>query len=290
MRDPRRTGPALFLCLLLFLATAVCRAAEKPAPGASLPECVAALSRDPGDLPPRRLTSPLRLVSWNAMKFRLDGSRRLAQQLGVDADLMLLQESVRGAPVIATAYRYFSPGFEGFGTSSGVEILSRVTAQTHCSLQFREPWLRSPKAVAVLRVPSDVGWLLVVNLHAINFSLGSEDYAGQLETVGELLAAHGGPALVAGDFNHWNGKRNAALYDFAADHGLSEGVFEPDWRSRHFGRPVDSVFQRGLRFLAVSAIPTDRSDHHPVAALIAAPLTAPAAGIGPAAASQATAP
>ena len=111
--------------------------------------------------------------------------------------------------------------------------------------------------------------LLLVNLHAINFTFGTRAYARQFAAVGALLESHDGPAVVAGDFNNWSGPRQRVIEDFAREFGLELTRFEPDWRSRHLGSFVDGTLRRGLRTLDATALPTTRSDHHPLILLLA---------------------
>jgi len=118
--------------------------------------------------------------------------------------------------------------------------------------------------------------LLVINLHAINFTVGSDQYRRQLDALGSLLDVHRGPVLLAGDFNRWNGARVRVLRRFMARHHLSELPISPDWRSRHFGHSVDAILLRGLRGIASAALPTRSSDHNP---LIATLLPAPAPAV-----------
>ena len=43
--------------------------------------------------------------------------------------------------------------------------------------------------------------LMVVNIHAVNFSLGVDVYSKQLLPIGDQIAHHSGPIIMAGDFN-----------------------------------------------------------------------------------------
>lgn len=225
------------------------------------------------------LTLPLRIAVWNSKKFERRGASTMLRQLGAFSDLLLLQESLDDAPVTRQAWRLFAPGYRRDGLRSGVELRANVSADLRCALQFTEPWLRSPKAVAVARFALRGGApLLVVNLHAINFTVGSRAYREQFAAVGDLLKAHRGPAVIGGDFNHWNAWRTRVLNDFARRHGLSPLDISPDWRSRHLGQPVDGVLLRGLRGIGGAALPTRSSDHNPlIGSLLPLPPDPPAA-------------
>lgn len=232
--------------------------------------CSEALREPPppavGDTP-----DTLRILSWNTMKYGRDGSRELLERLSTNTDFVFLQEALRSVAPHPSfpGLRYFGDGYAFGREQSGVELRSVYHAHLECRLSFTEPWLRSPKIVLATRHAVGRQGLLLVNLHAVNFTLGVGAYAAQLDAVSMLLRSHGGPAIVAGDFNNWNGKRETALRQFADANGLSVANFQPDWRSRHLGRPVDGVLQRGFETLSATAVPTRMSDHHPLLLLLA---------------------
>ncbi len=230
----------------------------------------------------------LRLASWNIMKRQREGAATTRDSLAGDTDLLLLQEALAGPEsddesreMAGQRGRYFADGFRRGDEQTGVAIVSRHEADMTCALAFREPWLRTPKAVITARFPYLEHDLLVVNLHGINFTLGTEAYRRQLDAVATLVGAHTGPAIVAGDFNHWNGWRRDALQDFAHEAGLVEAVFTPDLRRLHMGTPVDSAFVRDLEVLSATAEPTETSDHHPLLLVLAGAADTPSAGAGP---------
>lgn len=212
--------------------------------------------------------APLRLRSWNVMKFDIPGALEEIQRMSRNADLVFLQESLRGTTRAPDTkkYRYFSPGYLRGSEASGVEIRSATPADLVCEFTFTEPWLRTPKAVSVVRLPFRKDALLLINLHAINFTLTASDYRKHLAELSPLVRAHQGPVIVAGDFNHWNRWRALALQSWAKSLELAEVDFDPDWRSRHLGAKVDTIFLRGMSAIASAALPSTRSDHHAIAA------------------------
>lgn len=211
-------------------------------------------------------TDSLRVTSWNTKKLSLPGAEELLAELALGSDLLLLQEAIHNDLTAADALprQVFAEGYVDGDQISGVEIRSVAPPNLSCSLSFTEPWLRTPKAIAVARIAFDQGQLLVVNIHAINFTLGSGALSAQLEAIGDLLRGHKGPALVAGDFNDWNPWRELVLAQFAKRQNLVEVTFSPDWRSQHFGRTVDGFLLRDLVWSNATAIPTTSSDHHPI--------------------------
>ena len=87
--------------------------------------------------------------------------------------------------------------------------ISATEPMTNCSLQAREPWIRTPKAVGITEfaLTDSQQTLAVVNIHGINFTLGVGDFARQLADIRSVIEAHEGPVIVAGDFNTWNRRR-----------------------------------------------------------------------------------
>ena len=138
---------------------------------------------------------------------------------------------------------------------SGVMTLSAAHPVYCCPLREREPLLRLAKSALVTVYPlPDTRLLMVVNIHAVNFSLGVDVYSKQLLPIGDQIAHHSGPVVMAGDFNAWSRPRMNALYRFAREMSLREA----------FGRPLDFVFYRGLNVHEASVLVTRASDHNPL--------------------------
>ena len=148
---------------------------------------------------------------------------------------------------------------------SGVMTLASAHPIYCCPLREREPILRLPKSALVTVYPlPDARLLMVVNIHAVNFSLGVDVYSKQLLPIGDQIAHHSGPVIMAGDFNAWSRPRMNALYRFAREMSLREVRFSDDQRRRAFGRPLDFVFYRGLSVHDASVLVTRASDHNPL--------------------------
>ncbi len=117
------------------------------------------------------------------------------------------------------------------------------TAQPLYCCPLREPLLRlSKSALITVYALQSAQQLMVINIHAINFSIGVEVYGKQLDAIGEQVKRHAGPVIMAGDFNAWSRQRINALYQFASEIALREVRFLDDQRRRTFGRPLDFVF------------------------------------------------
>ncbi|WJV52904.1 endonuclease/exonuclease/phosphatase family protein [Pectobacteriaceae bacterium CE90] len=212
----------------------------------------------------------LRVMVWNIFKQQRMDWLSVLQGFGSNTQLMLLQEAQSTPELIRFATtNYLSadqvPAFALPQYPSGVMTLSAVQPMYCCPLREREPLLRLSKSALVTVYSLHGGYkLMVVNIHAINFSFGVEIYSKQLEAIGDQLGCHNGPVIMAGDFNTWSQPRMNALYRFATRMGLMEVCFSDDYRRRSFGRPLDFVFYRDLDVAASSVLVTKASDHNPL--------------------------
>ncbi|MEM6543532.1 MAG: endonuclease/exonuclease/phosphatase family protein [Pseudomonadota bacterium] len=259
------------VCVGLVSSLTSAPALAEPRTYTDLESCVDALAVSSAVKPATGLEG-ITIVSWNAMKFSRDGADKYLQELTQAADFVFLQESRKDVAQTATATasaiagtrleRYFAAGYTSKEWISGVEVRSSHPADVLCKLSYLEPLLRTPKAVLVARIPFEDMTLLLINVHAINFTITTSAYRSQLASLTRLLNAHSGAAIVGGDLNTWNRWRTAALEEFSKSSQLQEVRFEPDRRSEHFGSKVDTFLIRGLLASASKALPTEASDHH----------------------------
>ncbi|MFP1723974.1 endonuclease/exonuclease/phosphatase family protein [Lonsdalea quercina] len=212
----------------------------------------------------------LRLLVWNIFKQQRMDWLSVLKGFGNNAQLMLLQEAQSSPELIQFATSHYPaadqvPAFSLPLHPSGVMTLSAAQPMYCCPLREREPLLRLSKSalVTIYRL-HDGRSLMVVNIHAVNFSFGVEVYTKQLQAIGDHLNHHRGPVIMAGDFNAWSQPRSNALYRFAGVMGLKEVTFSHDQRRRAFGRPLDFVFYRELNVAHASVLVTDASDHNPL--------------------------
>ena len=105
---------------------------------------------------------------------------------------------------------------------------------------------------------------MVVNIHSINFSLGTESFYQQLEKIEELLSRHNGPVIFSGDLNSWSKKRMAILKDFSIRLGLKAVKFTKQHRAKYFGRNIDHIYYRQLTVTDARVIQVNSSDHNPM--------------------------
>lgn len=212
----------------------------------------------------------LRVMVWNIFKQqRADWLCKL-KSYGKNTHLILLQEAQTTPELVSFAIdNYLAtdqvPAFVLPQHPSGVMTLAAAYPVYCCPLREREPLLRLAKSALITVYPLfNDQLLMVVNIHAVNFSLGVDVYSRQLWAIGEQILNHQGPVIVAGDFNAWNRKRINALYEFASGIALREVNFIDDYRRKAFGCPLDFVFYRDLRVVKSSVLETSASDHNPL--------------------------
>ncbi|MEQ9846703.1 endonuclease/exonuclease/phosphatase family protein [Pectobacterium brasiliense] len=212
----------------------------------------------------------LRVMVWNIFKQQRMNWLSVLQNFGKGTQLVLLQEAQSTPELIRFATtNYLSadqvPAIILPQHPSGVMTLSAAQPVYCCPLREREPLLRLAKSSLVTVYALQNGQrLMVINIHAVNFSFGVEVYTKQLAAIGEQLVHHQGPAIMAGDFNAWSQQRINALNRFAIRMGLQEVHFVDDQRRKAFGRPLDFVFYRELTVNQSSVLVTQASDHNPL--------------------------
>lgn len=227
----------------------------------SAPKFFAADSLDPDSI---------RMANWNIHKQANPDSGTELLRLSSNADLVLLQEaSLRPESVAAMGaehYWSFAPGYRTSGAVSGVLTMSGVAPLTRCSFETKEPVLRSPKATSITQyaLSTTAETLVVVNIHAVNFTTGLGAFRNQFDQIADVLRDHTGPVIVAGDFNTWRNKRLQIVHDFAETLALESVEFGDDHRVTVFGNALDHVFARGLSADQSSTRRVATSDHNPM--------------------------
>ncbi len=212
----------------------------------------------------------IELLNWNIQKGGKDDWGLELRKLGTHADVLTLQEAPLVNPgwkeQVIESFHAFAPGFRTPVTPTGVMTVSTAVPLVQCNLAAREPWLRTPKATLVTEYALDgrADTLLVVNVHAVNFTLGLGAFEAQIEGASRVLARHDGPVIFAGDFNTWRRSRLAHLESIVGKHGLAVVNFPLDVRKRVFGLPLDHVYVRGLEVVDAETQATSTSDHNPM--------------------------
>jgi endonuclease/exonuclease/phosphatase (EEP) superfamily protein YafD len=212
----------------------------------------------------------IRLVNWNIQK---GDDPQWTTDLATsesDPDLMVLQEvpfnlNAWGA-VSANQYRSFSPGYRTSRSLTGVMTVSTAKPLTQCNLVSVEPWIRSPKATVITEygLTDSHQTLLVVNIHAVNFTFGIHDFQKQIRQALSVLNDHAGPILLSGDFNTWHSRRSEILNELTNRLGLEVIDYDEDHRKLFMGQPLDHIYVRGLEVLEATTHEVGSSDHNPM--------------------------
>lgn len=213
----------------------------------------------------------LNLLVWNIYKQNRPNWSTQLSKLSTDQQLLLLQEANMTEAFKLWINRLGWDGaqaraFDAFGETAGVINLAKVMPTMACAYTQLEPWLRLPKSGIYARYHlSNQQELAVVNLHAVNFTYGTQEYQQQLTELLDELRTFVGPAIVAGDFNSWSEARLELLSTELESIGLQEVVFAPDNRTTFInGLALDHVFYRGLKLKKAEAPQSDASDHNPL--------------------------
>ncbi|MGR5207830.1 endonuclease/exonuclease/phosphatase family protein [Vibrio alfacsensis] len=213
----------------------------------------------------------LNVLVWNIYKQNKENWQQVLNSLSADKQLLLLQE----ASLTDEFKTWLIEGhwvsnqvsaFKALGNGAGVITIAQDEPIRACAYTSKEPWLRLPKSALYSKyLLSNGQTLAVINIHAINFTVGTEEYTSQLTTLEKVLKEHKGPVLFAGDFNSWSGERIAAMKKVLHKANLQEVQFSPDNRTQFInGLPLDHIFYRGLMFKNAKAPQSDASDHNPL--------------------------
>ncbi|AYA42266.1 endonuclease/exonuclease/phosphatase family protein [Xenorhabdus nematophila] len=214
--------------------------------------------------------SELSVATWNIYKQQRPLWKSVLTSLIEKSDLILLQEAQTSPELlnflsISGLIADQVPAFAIPQHPSGVMTLASSAPIYCCPLREKEPILRLSKSSLITVYPlPDKRQLMVINVHAINFSLGVDVYNRQLNNIGIHISLHHGPVIFAGDFNAWSRQRLKVLERFAQRMKLKEVYFNDDHRTIVFGKPLDFVFYRELKVSNATVLKTGASDHNPL--------------------------
>ena len=234
-----------------------------------VPACLQNLGKAPSQAAPELDSGRIRMVSWNVKKGSFPRWREDLDALAADQDLVLMQEAAWQAESLFSIDHWaFAPGYRSRKVLSGVMTYSSIQPLTQCNLTSWEPWLGTPKATNITEygLTGTDQTVLVVNVHAINFTFGVADFRAQIGKIRPLLAMHRGPIILSGDFNTWRKKRAEILERFAEEFGLKSVDFAADHRKVFFGQPLDHIYVRGLQIGSSDTRQVESSDHNPLLA------------------------
>lgn len=228
-----------------------------------------------GDAGAIRADRPLSLVSWNIHRNADEGWEADLERFAAGSDLVLLQEAtltqaLRERLALARLEWLHADAWSFDGIVSGVLLASSQRPRSACVQRSPEPLVGPPKSslVAWFRLEGRAATLAVATVHSVNFTLDTRDYRRQLDGVLSLLAAHDGPAILAGDFNTWSAARASVLAEAAGRAGLAEVEPRRGARATFLGKPADYLFVRGLLVDDAWIEPVGSSDHAPIRAVL----------------------
>lgn len=240
------------------------------APGAEAANCIADLGKVRAaasqTLDPRNIS----VVNWNIQKGRNTEWVKDLSAIGAEPDLLILQEASIKTNVwrdlVPEHHESFAEGFGPDWSPSGVMTVSVAEPLTECELVAHEPWFGTRKATLITEYAlSDTDrTLLVVNIHGINFALGTSDLKNQFAQARAVIEQHDGPVVFSGDFNTWRSQRAQVLEDMLEALGLTALDFDVDHRKRFFGWALDHIYVRGLYSDYATTLQSDASDHNPM--------------------------
>ena len=212
-----------------------------------------------------------RVLNWNSHKGRNTIWQEDLERLSSQSDLVVLQEGYLTDDLqdLLNKKQYswdIAKAFTYNDIYTGVLTASRIKPDFLCSFRAPEPLGRLPKTVLITRYPlagSDE-YLVIANIHMVNFTINLADYRAQLEKAAEVLSQHQGPLIISGDFNSWNTERRKILADITQELGVREVAFDTDHRKTFMGQPLDHIFYRKLVPLEALTEKVTTSDHNPM--------------------------
>lgn len=214
----------------------------------------------------------IEVLSWNIKKGQLAEWRNDLQELADGKDLIIIQEAVLSSDLIELfkerMHWSFSTGFKTNKRVTGVMTFSNSEPLTQCNLSNVEPWLGTPKATNITEygLSSSDETLVVVNIHAINFTFGVNQFQEQIDQIYEVLADHEGPIILSGDFNTWRKKRMEILESLVVKLDLEALSLNEDHRKSVFGHRLDHIYIRELIAKNSTSHLVKSSDHNPITA------------------------
>lgn len=212
----------------------------------------------------------IQLFNWNIQKALHGELLEDLDHFTQDSDLVLIQEAAFRDGMLDSLrddhYWSFAPGYMSGEISTGVMTVSRSAPLAQCNLTNYEPWLGTPKATIITQygLSGTDETLIVVNIHAINFTVGMKEFRKQLAEVLEVVSEHDGPMIFGGDFNTWRPGRMRAVNQTIEKLGLSPLEFTEDHRITTFGQHLDHIYLRGLQVETATSSDVESSDHNPM--------------------------
>ena len=214
----------------------------------------------------------INFLCWNIKKGDKRNWREDLQGLVNDNDLVIIQEAVLHSDLTevfdASLHCSYAKGYKTKKRTTGVMTISKHKPLKRHNLTCWEPWLATPKATHITEysLSDSDETLLVVNIHAINFTIGIRQFRKQIDKIRKILDGHIGPIILSGDFNTWRKKRMRVLDALAKEHKLDALSFQEDHRKTVFGQLLDHIYVRSLTAEHTGTHSVRSSDHSPLSA------------------------
>ncbi len=240
---------------------------DKPFAATQLDECRETIAATHENSAAELDSDSIRLLNWNMQKVRHASALDDLNVLSTGSDLILIQEATLRDDLLSRAkFWSFAPGYRSGAEQTGVMTMSAAAPLARCHLTNLEPWLGTPKATSITEyaLTDTDATLVVVNIHALNFTFGIKEFREQIEQIPAVLEDHTGPVILSGDFNTWRQKRLDIVSDMSERLGLEPVEFEQDERTLAFGIALDHVYVRGLNKHSASTRVVSTSDHNPM--------------------------
>lgn len=216
--------------------------------------------------------SSINFLCWNIKKGLKPNWREDLLGLANGKDLVIIQEAILHSDLTDvfgdSSHCSFSKGYETKKRTTGVMTVSKYEPVKRRHLTSWEPWLATPKCTNITEyaLTNTKERLVVVNIHAINFTFGVKQFRKQIDKIRQVLAGHKGPVILSGDFNTWRKKRMKILDALAIEHGLDALTFQVDHRKTVFGQSLDHIYVRELIAESTGTHHVRSSDHNPLSA------------------------
>ncbi|NOR45351.1 MAG: endonuclease/exonuclease/phosphatase family protein [Candidatus Delongbacteria bacterium] len=228
----------------------------------------------------------IRVLSWNVYKENneTEWAKEFKTIVNIKKpNIILLQEFILDTNMVASFSECSKLGYEfapntyikKYKAHSGVLTASSIKPIMVNSVFSNglEPITKTPKVILFTKytLSSSNKYLLVANVHAINFEISNNKFEDQLQNMSKIVIAHDGPVIVAGDFNTWSESRYEYLNEMTKKNGLTKIDFgsKSDNITCSFGNPLDHIFysENDLELIKKSSDVIDNiesSDHLPL--------------------------
>ncbi len=242
------------------------------ASGSNLQSCevsAAMDSRTGGDqgLDPKNIS----FLNWNIYKGDAENWQDDLSSFAQSHDVMTIQEAMLNEKLTGLLDNYeldwvMNAAFYLNGIAAGVMTAANAEVLHSCGFKVAEPLIRVPKStlVSYYAIRGSNKKLLVANIHGINFTLGVDTYQHQLDQLYKAIKHHGGPMIVAGDFNSWSNDRMLAVMGLVKRLSLSKISYAINNKTHVFGKAIDHVFYRQLELVNNQVWQVSSSDHNPI--------------------------